>query len=297
MALSGGKASRVRLALAKEWAEIDGDRRVLLDHTNLRVLCDTGGAAAAASSTGAFVLISGTGSNCVLVDSHGEDIHGAGGWGHMLGDEGGAYHLAIETIRLLFRRMDAMDNTALALSADTLTRRMWTHFGAATSDDMLDIMYNRFVKADVAAFARVVAQAAYDGDALAGEMLRRTGVWLGRHVRAVWARASEKVREREPVIVCVGSVWGSWPLLKEAFVGELARVGEDSEATEGTGESTRGRVASYRLVTLNDGSAPGAAALAADAAGIVFPDGWREENVSTLFARAERPPHTGNDGS
>ena len=82
MSLSGGEQfeaqERIKAGLAAYQPSISH---------HCYVKTDTYGPVAAAFPSGGIVLISGTGSNCELINPNGK-AHRSGGWGHMLGDEG-----------------------------------------------------------------------------------------------------------------------------------------------------------------------------------------------------------------
>jgi N-acetylglucosamine kinase-like BadF-type ATPase len=135
-----------------------------------------------ASATGAqpgVGAISGTGSNVFGVGGDGRAWR-AGGWGHVLGDEGSGYRLAVDSIRAaLADRERSGPETVLGGAAVEF-------FGVESIERLATLVYSKpLAKGEIAAFAVETARAAHAGDAVARELFERAATQLGRQVVAV----------------------------------------------------------------------------------------------------------------
>ena len=186
--------------------------------------------------------------------------------------EGSAWSIAHYAIRSIFHALDGFDprdasfycSSALpgderCAPPDTAQVRaaMLRYFELKEPAGMLDVMYGAGFKKDrVAGFAKEVSALGAGGDAFCAHAVARAGRELGAHLRALVQRAppgSQPGGGAPPLfVVCVGSVWKSWGLLKEAFV-RAACAG--------------GAVGGFRLVRLKDTSAIGSAWYAGRRAG------------------------------
>jgi N-acetylmuramic acid 6-phosphate etherase len=137
------------------------------------------GVAACLHERDGIVVNAGTGSS--VTGRRGGRIEKAGGWGHILGDSGGAYFVSIRALRLILREYDLRRGE----------RRFAAHILSALALNNFDELVRWAQTADkteIAALAPVVFRAADDGDNAAQEIISAGATVLARFAAAVAAR-------------------------------------------------------------------------------------------------------------
>lgn len=131
------------------------------------------------------IVLAGTGALAYGVNAAGESAL-AGGWGYLLGDEGGGYWLGREGLRTVLRSDDGR-GPATALSSTLLPA-----LGLVEARDLIPWLYGDAASRDtasriagIAALAPLVLQAAASGDGCARDIVERGADELGQAVDAV----------------------------------------------------------------------------------------------------------------
>ena len=129
-----------------------------------------------------IVIIAGTGSIVYGRNAAGQAAR-AGGWGHMVGDEGSGYWIGREAVAAVMRGADGRG------PATRLADEILAHFGVADASRLPRIVYDREVpRMSVAAVGPIVQQVAEQGDAVATRILERAAEELVLAARSVASR-------------------------------------------------------------------------------------------------------------
>lgn len=151
------------------------------------------------------VIICGTGSIAYGRNASDQAAR-AGGWGHVLGDEGSGYWIGRRALRAVARAADGRG------PATTLTPRVLAHFSVAAPSDLVYEIYDRQLRHHaIAQLARLVQQARDEGDEVATQILEQAAHELVRAARSVIERLA---LTEEPVqFVLAGGVFSGVPWL------------------------------------------------------------------------------------
>ena len=163
-----------------------------------------------------IVIVAGTGSIAYGRNARGQAAR-AGGWGHMIGDEGSGYWIGRQALAAAVREVDGPGPRT------TLTEDVLAHFGAADAEGLVRIVYNREVpRANVATLGPTVQRARDRGDAVAMQILERAADELALAAASVTARL--EMRGDAFSFVLAGSMFRVVPSLVDELRTRLGEV-------------------------------------------------------------------------
>lgn len=147
------------------------------------------------------VAICGTGSIAAAEDNDGS-IHVSGGWGHILGDEGAAYSIAVKALEICCQMCDKGEKTPLLDSANEF-------FGTDDFRKAIDIIYSPDMTKDrLARFASVLDES----DETVSEIIKNEA----RKFAVTVATLLKKVKQCD-VLGLYGGVFQNNSLFREEF--------------------------------------------------------------------------------
>jgi N-acetylglucosamine kinase-like BadF-type ATPase len=125
------------------------------------------------------VIICGTGSIAYGRNTRNQAAR-AGGWGHILGDEGSGYWIGRQALRAVARAADGRG------PATTLTARVLKHFAVTRPSDLVGEIYDRHLRHHaLAQLAGVVQEACNEGDEVGTQILEQAAQELLQAARSV----------------------------------------------------------------------------------------------------------------
>ena len=162
-----------------------------------------------------IVVAAGTGS-IVFGRNHRGETKRVGGWGYILGDEGGAYQIAVAGMKAAFK---AYDGRGIYSS---LVEDFKSHFGLNNIEELIEIVYRSGLGVkEIAGLAPVVDNAAFLGDEVANQIIDNA---VDELVKATSVVIDEIFVEREFLeVVTTGSVWKGKSKIWDRFVSCINR--------------------------------------------------------------------------
>lgn len=167
------------------------------------------------SNINAISLISGTGSFCFGVADDGRN-ETCGGWGGLLGDEGGGYWIAMEGLKKITRHADGRG------PATQLTQHVLNYLGLRNATELIGYIYDPNTTRDQIARIAGIVFALSAEDPIAHQIVHDSGRWLAELIQTVAAKLRFSERGINPILGLAGGNFCNQPILFEATLQAMA---------------------------------------------------------------------------
>ncbi len=162
-----------------------------------------------------IVQIVGTGASCFGINAAGERWM-AGGWGHLLADEGGGYWMGIQAMKAATAACDTRGKPTI------LTETVLEALGIDTIEQIMHTVYSEdLTVSDIAALSRTVIDAAQQDDPLAIDIIARGMEEVARCVKAVSDHLA--FPDDEMKLVFTGGILQAGPVITGPFESAVHR--------------------------------------------------------------------------
>ncbi|MDY0294643.1 MAG: BadF/BadG/BcrA/BcrD ATPase family protein [Acholeplasmataceae bacterium] len=179
-----------------------------------------------------IMAISGTGSAVMMLEN--DTYHLIGGYGYLLGDEGSAYHLVIQALKLVTQAFDTQHGWT------PLVNKILSFMKVDQREQFVNYVY-KLRKTELALLAKIISEAALESDEQAHQLLCNEGKLLAHQVMIAEKRLKVKTKVR---IAVRGGFVVNAPYVREAFISELKKHIEYYTIEENPNEAVLG---AYRL--------------------------------------------------
>jgi len=186
-----------------------------------------------------ILLIAGTGAIAYGRCRDGTEAR-AGGWGHLLGDEGSAFAVAFEALKRGIRSSEGRDLPTCLLE------RGLAFFGLHEAEDLLPFVYEGLDKTRVAKFAREVAKARDEGDGLAAAIFEEAADSLAGLVLSVERKLGSHIADK--ALACRGGLIEGDAWLKGALASRLATAAPSIRLVEARADAATGACMLARVI-------------------------------------------------
>ena len=189
---------------------------------------------AGAGDRAGVVIVAGTGSIAYGRDSASRAAR-SGGWGYILGDEGGGFWIGRSALNAVVRQHDGRGPRTL------LTEMILAEMQLGNPSELVRAVYvDRLNRYAIAAVAAVVQRAADAGDAVASEIISRAGIELSAAAASVITRL-EMRGEQFPTLLA-GGVFRGVPMLVSQVAAQIGEIAPRSEVRKLETEPAAGAV-------------------------------------------------------